>query len=200
MMVSGGVGSGTYLNTSAIYSPEDGWEEAAELPYPVDWHCQVLSGTSVFITGGKLSDGGKTGNVLEYTNNAWEVLPQNMSTPRDRHACVPMPDDKLRIIGGGDGANNYLRSTEIFSKSSGDWTDGKELPRPVYNGQAFNYNNQTYVLGGDVSYGNPNTAVFSLDLTDPAAEWETLPGVTLEAGRDVFPAQVVNTVTFPCVY
>jgi hypothetical protein len=96
-----------------------------------------------------------------------------MFTLRYGHACIDLPGGGLMIIGGRDGAENYLSSTEILS-SSVDWTQGKELPTPVYN----KYIQTLYVLGE--SGLTPNTAVFFLDLGDPAGEWVTLPGVSLQ--------------------
>jgi N-acetylneuraminic acid mutarotase len=111
--------------------------------------------------------------------NTWAFV-ASMPTPRSSLAAVTAPDGRIWAVGGEDfksGFNPYpLSEVEIFDPAwgvKGKWTPGKQLMSPLSNlAAAIGPDGKIYVMGGLDFDDQEKMSFFSIDPTDPNAEWK----------------------------
>jgi hypothetical protein len=190
--VTGGRNSSlTRLPTTEIWTGEGTSEPGPDMPAALAEHCQVQLGNSIYVMGG-IGLSGRSSSVFVLEGLMWrEVSP--LRIPSGAHACIAY-GGKIYAIGGWDGSAR-LSTVEIYDPLSDIWQQGPELPVTLSDAQLINYQDNIYVVGGKVTFAQPNTQVFTLS----AGEWQVVPGVTVEGGiRSVFPAPVLNSEVLFC--
>ena len=79
-------------------------------------------------------------------SNQWTETNTPMNQKRNGHQCVKISEDKILVIGGGDG-NVWLKSTEVYDGRNKMWTTGPQFPKTIYGGQFIKASPGSQFLG-----------------------------------------------------
>lgn len=131
ILILGGF-NGAFLNSAEIYSASDNSFIYTDgvMTEPREGHAATpLPDGRVMITGG--CNNSNTGEIrcdnflasVEMYDPSFETFLEagSMNTPRMQHTATLLPDGKVLIAGGSDGANT-LASAEIFDPDTGEFT------------------------------------------------------------------------------
>lgn len=103
------------------------------------YHCGVslLGGNRVFVSGGTVTQDStgtlgarSTAEVYDEASGKWAAV-KPMSTARNNHGCVLLPDGRVLVAGGTGDPTPALSSVEIYDPTSDTWTAGPSLPMAV---------------------------------------------------------------------
>ena len=76
-----------------------------------------------------------------------------MLTGRFDHSCALLTNDTVLVSGGWNGYSSILKTSEIFSISTGTWQSGPSLPKAMHDAQMINVDDTVYHIGGMVDDG-----------------------------------------------
>lgn len=166
--VLGGKGSdGQYLKTLDILDPRSQIKTQSitlELPFtPRILFSTVKSKKSVYLLGGKVSDG-TLSEILEYDlNDSQFYIKGSMDRERQGHASI-LVDDKIYTFGGRESSNLILNQIEIFKLLSNQSQPIKNSLTARYGHTASLVGREIYLWGGESEDGVNNTIeVYLLD-------------------------------------
>jgi hypothetical protein len=91
---------------------------------------RVDDGMSVLITGGETLTARATATAELWRAGQCTPLPSGMLAPRAGHRAVTLKNGDVWIIGGRDVFGQRLRSTEVWSPTTREFTPGPELRAP----------------------------------------------------------------------
>lgn len=94
----------------------------------------------------------------------------SMGTARWGPGAAPLPDGRVLVVGGRDGATNETNTTEIFDPGALTWTAAAPMSIPRYGAAAVPLpNGRILVAGGRINAG---AATDTAEIYDPAtASW-----------------------------
>merc|ERR1712136_426211 len=86
--------------------------------------------------------------MYEYnmSSNQWTETNTPMNQKRFGHECVKISKDEILVIGGRDENWKYLKSTELYDKTS-HWSTGPTLPKKIAYGQFIKASPGSQFLG-----------------------------------------------------
>lgn len=100
-----------------------------------------------------------------YGPGTWTLL-VSMNAARDSHTATLLPNGQL-LVAGGYGSSGYLKSTELYNPTTGNWTTtgsmDMTLARDFHTATLLN-NGQVLVTGGAANSISPSSAVNSAEL------------------------------------
>ena len=184
--ITGGY-DGDYLASTELRGPDGTWTQYDNLPRGMAGHCMVAVNRShVFMTGGE--DGVsilQATYIYDIQNKIWHRM-KDMSTGRSQLTCIQLDDDTI-LVAGGQGINGALRSTELYSLSSGNWIFGQDLPGPTFGSQMIKLGGNVYHVG-DLQTGDQESSITRLHLNPE--RWEAIG--SLGRNRIEFGATVIR--------
>ena len=158
--------------------PDSHWEEAGELPLPLESHQMVVFGDFVYLLGGWNETRGPYSEVYftpltpERTLDNWQETTAPMPLRLQHHAVI-VHNDALYVLGGDNGFwDNSTVSDRIFRaipNAQGDitnWVEVGKLPQPLTIHAVTTLGDQVYVLGGSSTF-RPGTRVLDTVFTAP---------------------------------
>ena len=135
LLATGGVDSGTPLNSSEVLTKYGKWEDdVPKLPVVIYRHCLVLINSTTFIAIGGYQDtliSNETYFLTMEADQEWVAGPP-LNIARGAQSCGRIrkngnaPKFQVIVVGGYNGTT--LSSVEIFDEESHTWKSGPELP------------------------------------------------------------------------
>ncbi|MEM7199658.1 MAG: kelch repeat-containing protein [Planctomycetota bacterium] len=136
--------------TVTRFDPDVGeWEEMTPLPEPRSSHDAIVCDNHLYVIGGWNLEGedGETWHETAWVTDLaqqpleWRALPPIGET---RRACaVATFDGKVAVLGGIDEADP-LSTVRVFDPTSGQWSDGPELPGTGFGTAALGLDKRLY--------------------------------------------------------
>jgi N-acetylneuraminic acid mutarotase len=183
MYVLGGYADGNVAQTlNEEYDPEkDMWFERAPLPRGGNHIAAVgLDGKLYAIGGFSEQNANAFADVSAYDpkTDKW-VSKAPLPQPLGSMAPVVV-DGVIHVFGGAGGKTAQDRHTVavhyIYDPKTDQWTESKPLPYPREHFNVVELEGKLYAFGGRIeNYAQNVATVFSLDLHDKSATWQTLP-------------------------
>ncbi|CAF3989465.1 unnamed protein product [Rotaria sp. Silwood2] len=143
VLVTGGYGINTYLNSTELYdSSTEIWETTNSMYDARLWHTEsVLDNGKVLVTGGKINDTYlNSAELYDPLTGTWTIT-NSMKNSRCLHTASVLLDGKVLVSGGTD---NYISSTELYDPSIGIWTETDNM------NNAREYHTASVLLDGKV--------------------------------------------------
>lgn len=182
-----------------IYSPQaDTWRPAPPLPIGLGSAGAAILGRTLYVFGGGLADRSGSSSAtwsldLDQPTSGWTAR-ADMPAPIN-HFGYAAVRGKIYVLGGQFGLERaavYQHTTFIYNASTGRWSQGASLPRPLSH---FTFSTVVYrdryllTFGGEApTHGEARGDVLAYDtLTDRYAVLTTLP-----EGRRTPVAGIVN--------
>ena len=160
---------------SQVQATSDGWTTGANMPTARSAMAVAAVNSKLYVVGGHIVDQNNNGiatNTLEIydpATNTW-TTGANMPTARSS-ASTGVINDKLYVIGGGNGNNNPLSTLEIYDPATNTWTTGTNSQTTHSYSVAGVINSKLYVVGGSLDFSTPNKM---LEIYDPTTnKWTT---------------------------
>lgn len=137
VLVTGGVGNGSYLNTAEIFiTTANIWIPVSNMNDRRSEHtATLLKNGNVLITGGLNGNGIlNTSEIFDFSNYTFTAV-GNMNEPRKRHTANLLKNGRVIVIGGHN--SNYVSETmEIFDPNTNSWSfltsPTDDPPPPIY--------------------------------------------------------------------
>lgn len=136
------------------------WLSVASASTPVAGAASIGYGTTLYLFGGTLRDGGL---AFDVASGAFRSAP-SMAISRVLAASA-VYDDRLYVFGGGD-QNTPLAAAQVFDPRTEQWSNLESLPVARVGARAVAHGNRIYVIGGVDSAGRPSARV---DVYDPVS-------------------------------
>jgi N-acetylneuraminic acid mutarotase len=149
LLKDGGVlvaGGATAYYTSAaqltssveVFDPKSNtWRQTSPLPMPLYTHAaSLLADGRVLVTGGFSSSADSAPSLdvaftYDPATGQWSTAAP-LSAARAEHTMLRFPDGRVLAMGGVDGSNNVLRTSEIYDPVANTWTLTGSLPVAVF--------------------------------------------------------------------
>lgn len=146
------------------------WASAGSMNLPrSSFTATLLRGGDVLVAGGITQSGAQTSitssaEIYNPRTNTW-MYTSPMSSPRADQTATALPDGRVLVAGGTDGAN-YLTSAEIFDQASGLWSNAGNMTvgRSAHTATLL-YNDRVLVVGGH----NGSGPLAGSDIYDPSS-------------------------------
>lgn len=187
VLVVGGVnGSGTFLDTSAIYNPADlSWTAVGALTQGVraSHRATLLNDGTVLVTGGWNNSGTvyKTAELYDPTAKTWSKTTNDMGVTRFWHAATLLSNGKVLVTGGYDtGGFAPVNNAEVYNPADQTWTatTGDMNSKRALHTATLLDNGKVLVAGGDKGSASTTTGA---DLYDPGTNAWTATGAMLSS-------------------
>jgi hypothetical protein len=196
--VLGGIlNSQEIVTTHEVYdAAANVWSQTTPLPTPRANHAAVIGHDGrIYVIGGQdaNNDPLNTVDAFDPLSKVWSSAVHPMQTARESPAAVTAPNGKIYVICGWvpyeSGVSEHpLDTVEIYDPGSNSWSFGPSLPNTpggsgLYKlGAAVGPDGLIYVMGGfDFEQGSSST-LYSLDPSNPNAQWLTQPPMTSARG------------------
>lgn len=164
---SGGGVARVTTDTFEEYDPEEGGlRQLAKMPVPVARPGAAVVGDRLFVIGGSLEDGSRTGAVQIYDFGAGEWT-RGADMPVAREGAVMEADGKIYVPGGYDG-NLAMRDFQVYIAAEDRWETLPDLPVKLSANHGLVLDGQLYTFGDYEILDR--TAVFDL----ASREWSLL--------------------------
>jgi N-acetylneuraminic acid mutarotase len=190
------------LRSAERYNPDTGvWTEVAPMTDARTGHPAVVLGDDqVLVVGGGVPTGRDNEAALAYCElynakqDTWTPT-GNLLAPRIRHRAVALSDKTVLVTGGsppgpvGDGTfDPFSRSTaELFTLSTGTWTQAKAMPAGRGHHRAVSLGSGKVLVVGGTDRVRDDVGFSSALVYDAAADdWSAQGGLTV--GRWAFAA------------
>ena len=132
-----------YVNSTSEIITIDSVIPGPDLPFYIGHHSMILfDENTIFLIGGRQSEGSGTERRIETSNKTWILNPKNefsicegppLKIGRRGHSCAIIKRDgkSYIVVAGGEDINNkILDSVEMLDPLSGQgWIDGPKLPQ-----------------------------------------------------------------------
>ena len=136
-----------YVNSTSEIITIDSVIPGPDLPFYIGHHSMILfDENTIFLIGGRQSEGSGPERRIETSNKTWILNPKNefsicggppLKIGRHSHSCAIIKRDgkSYIVVAGGEDINNkILDSVEMLDPLSGQgWIDGPKLPRAQKN-------------------------------------------------------------------
>ncbi|OLE54518.1 MAG: hypothetical protein AUG51_07990 [Acidobacteria bacterium 13_1_20CM_3_53_8] len=181
VLVAGGNGDGTFLNSAELYDPATGtWSYTGSLNTARRYHtATLLPNGKVLVTGGLGTNGAhsyltlNTAELYDPATGTWSVT-GNLNRSRQFQTATLLPNSKVLVAGGFDtkGINSYLtlNTAELYDPATGTWsgTGSLNVARGLHTATLLP-NGKVLVAGGNNTNGiNSPLTLNSAELYDPA--------------------------------
>src|SRR2546423_821755 len=176
VLVAGGNGDGTFLNSAELYDPATGtWSYTGSLNTARRYHtATLLPNGKVLVTGGLGTNGAhsyltlNTAELYDPATGTWSVT-GNLNRSRQFQTATLLPNSKVLVAGGFDtkGINSYLtlNTAELYDPATGTWngTGNLNTSRDFHTATLLQNSNVLVVGGfrGDYDFG-----IYSAELYD----------------------------------
>lgn len=144
----------------------------------------LADGQRVLIAGGTTLASPATRGLELWEGGQSRPLPQLLASARAGHAAVLLPDGRVWLLGGHDGAGNALLSTELWDPASEALQAGPDLLRPRDRAAVAVVGSVVYLATGA---GEDSLEAWGLDLSPRGALVSKLPGGP-RVGADLLPS------------
>ena len=163
VLITGGLGGTTdssngTLNNAELYDPVTGTFAltAGNMVSSRRGHLEILLPDGrVLIAGGIGGVGNtvlKTAELYDPTTNTFAATAGNMLAARNRAFPIGLPNGKVLVLGGDDGANNPIASAEIYDPTTGIFSaTGDPLTGRIGSRTVLLANGQVLSAGGRTS-------------------------------------------------
>ena len=179
VLVAGGVGAGlSYLSAAEIFDPSTNtWSATGSMAITRAYHtATLLPNGKVLVAGGVSVTGGlgttySSAELYDPVSGTWSAA-GSMSIPREFHTATLLPNGKVLVAGGNDGAGYNLASAELYDPDTGTWAaTGSMAFRRIYTSATLLPNGKVLLAGGTVAvpYG-------TAELYDPSTGTWTATG------------------------
>ena len=158
VLVAGGqasVSATTPLSSAEIYNPVTGtWTTTASLNQERYSHTATLLPNGQVLVAGGTTDDEVYGDVyssaeLYNTNGTWTPA-ASMSDPREYHTATLLPDGRVLVAGGDNGAYSFA-SAELYDPASKTWTvTGSLIAAVIHHTATLLTNGEVLVAGGGI--------------------------------------------------
>lgn len=178
------------LYSSLLYDPVTGqWSITGSLPWAAD-------GVGVYLlnNGKALACGGYNQYTKKYVSSCAIYNPQterwtqvkDMLNSRQGHSGVVLPDGRVLMAGGSStdstaGTIGVISASEIYDPERDEWSPTGSLNQARGNHLVVLLNNGKVLAIGGMQMGNPQQALSSTELYDPATGTWTMTGSLPEA-------------------
>jgi len=172
MLVVTGYGNGRYAKKTELWPKPESQCALPDVPLEVDGAVGFWTAQGPMVCGGN-----RGGNkCFLYKNHQW--MPSNtMQTARQFASQIQINPNQALIIGGTDGNDNDLKTTELISFSGSE--EGNKFPVRIGNHCSFPLNaTHGIVTGGDQDW-YISASTWYVDLTTT----RVTPGPTMKTGR-----------------
>lgn len=154
-----------------------------------DTHSAVrLTDGRVLVIGGSRADHAESkasSETYDPTSGLWS-LSGTMSTPRNNTTANVMPDGRVLVAGGGNGAPVFA-STEIWNPATGAFTAGSPMSVPREYHSSVRLADGRILVAGGTSVSDGAFALASAEIYNPATgTWATTG--SMATSRNVFAA------------
>ena len=126
VLVTGGLGSGPFIDSAELYDPVTGtWRFTGTLQTPrVFLHtATMLLNGKVLVAGGGDRDGNDINGAELYDPATETWTPTgNLAVARHSHTATLLPNGKVLVAGGGDTDGGNTDSAELYDPVTGNWS------------------------------------------------------------------------------
>ena len=140
-MVATGNSNGYHIDHTEVIDT-DNFTSCSNLPapYPLGLEDAVaMKHTSkIVICGGNLGDSQFTGDCYSYSNDQWNMEAFKLEPPRRAAMSIEIRPGEWLIMGGE--AEGYVYLTDTLLLKKGIFTQGPDLPEPIWGGSAVMLN------------------------------------------------------------
>ena len=210
VLITGGVGGGTYPTSVEIYDPTDGvngsWSDAAPMGAGREGHtATLLRDGRVLVAGGTDQSSWSMEDTVELydpVTDSWSYT-GSMETLRVNHTATLLPNGKVLVAGGRD-AHGSLASAELFDPATGTWSSAGDMQagREAHTATLL-ANGRVLIAGGadgsavldSAELYTPETAVLVPSLTAQFSDCTSLEATVTPAGLSGVISFLVNGST-----
>jgi len=170
VLVTGGFGSPTYLNTAELYDPlTRRWKPASALRESRMAHTSTtLADGNVLVVGGLGPERSLASvEVYDAANDTWS-LTGSLSEPRTQHTATLLQNGKVLVVGGfGASSFHNLATAELYDPTTRTWATAGTLAKARYQNTAtLLKDGKVLVVGG--LFNEQAEFLDSCELYDPA--------------------------------
>ena len=173
-----------YFSKAERFNPlTNTWSSAGDMGDPRAFgSATLLLNGKVLVAGGMTQDlvyGGpptayNRADLYDPSSNTWSRT-SDMNLARFGHSATLLPDGRVLVAGGLDGAINTLAEAEIFDAASNSWSNVASMAHPRSGAAALLPNGKVVVLGGSSPYDPASAEQF-----DPATGlWQAISSMTV---------------------
>ncbi len=183
VLVVGGNGGGTTLNTTELYSPATNtWKGSGNLSTPRYLHtATVLASGKVLVAGGFGAAALSSAEVYDPALGTFSATGA-MTKARYEHAAVLLGSGKVLVAGGVDAGGAVLPNAEVYDPVSGTWSAVASMAAPRARfAMAVSPQGMVLATGGR---GTAGTSLSSAELHNPGANSWTSAGTMANGARE----------------
>ena len=121
--------------------------------------------------------------MFDIVNQTWSLGPE-MSFERDDHSCMADEETStIHVLGGYNGRNGALKSSEKWTLGTDSWVSSTSLPENIYRSAAVLSNSDEYIgyLAGGWADGVITSKVWALRKRD--MNWKEIASKTFNIPR-----------------
>jgi|GEM_PF-1384695 len=164
-------------------------EWSAVMPWPlVDVHMSLLYTGDVLMWDAWEFNGTPSVHLWNPNSQSWSPAFQTLAslpTPDSQMFCadeVTLPDGRLLVTGGHNGADIGIKNTMIFDPARQTWTSATDLNTARWYPTTIGLpNGEVVALGGEIT---PGVDANVPEVYNPARNlWRPMPGATLDIGE-----------------
>jgi len=150
VLVAGGFGSGSGLNSAELYDPATGmWSYTGNLNTGRFGHTATLLPNGKVLVAGDISSA--SAELYDPATGTWSYT-GSLSTVRANHTATLLPNGKVLVAAGfNNNAFTYLRSAELYDPATGTWSAAGLLTRDRFLHTATLLPNGKVLVAGGVN-------------------------------------------------
>jgi RNA polymerase sigma factor (sigma-70 family) len=171
--VIGGRPTPEVARTAAVeeYDPAtDTWRRCADMPTARQGVAVAAVDGIIYAIGA--ADVGPVESIVEAYDPATDTWTKKADMPTRRgHAAIAVVDGIIYVIGGQSGALPVIHSdVEAYDPATDMWTRKADMPTARFKLAACVIDGQIYAFGGRTKWDDPEAAVPTVEIYDPATD------------------------------
>jgi hypothetical protein len=137
------------IRAAEIFSPTNGWDDAAPMKYARAGHGAVVLGDGRVLVAGGWPGSTKSCELFDPQANSW-MTAASLRDGRSNHTASLLEDGRVLVVGGNNEMGRALRSTEVYDPKEDKWSPVKDLALQRYQHAAVPLTDgRVLIIGGN---------------------------------------------------